>query len=337
MDMKNALLLTVVLMQTVLTAGCMESMMRKDTIGASYVDYFGYTNCVKLENENTTVILGPHCGGRILEYSLNGKNSLYLDPEQKGWVYEPGKDVINPMAGRFDIGPEGTTPSHPDLRFGAWTAEITGPRSARMTSVKDGPTGIQLVRDFTLDKNSSKLTCTQTMINVSDKITKRCYWSRTLAVGGGICIMPLTPDSRFPREYIMYGPGPVMNYQPEDPNIRIRDNFLEIIGTPQRAKLGVDSYAGWIYYLTKNDLLFIKRFPTYPERVYNEMAAITISIWYYQDIMCELEPIGPMEVLKPGKSASFTEEWWLVPYEFPKPGTDADLTEITKIAQKLAK
>ena len=33
--------------------------------------------------------------------------------------------------------------------------------------------------------------------------------------------------------------------------------------------------------------------------------------------MTELEPIGPRENIAPGKSASFTEDWWLFPYEFP--------------------
>ena len=47
----------------------------------------------------------------------------------------------------------------------------------------------------------------------------------------------------------MYGPGPVINYRPGDPNIRIRDNFLEVLSTPLRAKLGMDSQAGWFAYL----------------------------------------------------------------------------------------
>ena len=88
-------------------------------------------------------------------------------------------------------------------------------------------------------------------------------------------------------------PGPVINYRPEDPNIRIRDNFLEVLSTPLRAKLGMDSQAGWFAYLDRNDLLWVKRYPVYPDRPYGELAGLTISIWYYEDLMCELEPIGP--------------------------------------------
>jgi hypothetical protein len=127
-----------------------------------------------------------------------------------------------------------------------------------------------------------------------------------------------------------------MNYRPVDANIRVRDNFLEIVGTPQQPKLGLDAYAGWLCYLMKNDLMFVKRFPTYPARVYNEMAALTISIWYYKDMMCELEPIGPAEAIAPGESASFTEDWRLIPYKFPETGREVNLTEVARLAQEMA-
>ena len=147
-------------------------------------------------------------------------------------------------------------------------------------------------------------------------------------------MIPLAEESRFPNQYIMYGPGPVMNYKPEDPNIRVRDGFLEILGTPKQPKLGMDSTVGWFAYLMKNDLMFVKEYPTYPDRVYNEMAGLTISIWYFKEQMCELEPIGPRETIQPGGSASFTETWWALPYSFPDSGEDVDLEAVTNLVQR---
>lgn len=318
-----------------LTGGAHFARAGETATGVAVMDYFGYANCIGLENGETKVVLCPEAGARVLEYSWKGKNALYLDPAQKGWRYEPGRPVVDPCGGRFDIGPEMTIPRHPDLWLGRWTGEILGPRAARMTSVKDKATGVQLVREFVLDASSSRLTCTQTIKNFSDKQVAWCHWSRTLAQGGGICEVPLTPPSRFPNSYLMYGPGPVMNFRPDDPKVRVRDGFLEVLGTPERPKFGIDSYAGWFCYLTRNDLLFVKRFPTFPDRVYNEMAGITISLWYYKDLMCELEPIGPRNALAPGQSASFTEQWWLVPHKFPEPGKDVDLKALSQTASGL--
>ncbi len=284
--------------------------------GAYTTSYFGYDDCIILENETVRAVLTEH-GGRILEYSLKGNNAIYLDPAQEGWIYEPGEQTVDPTGGRLDIGPEATIPPHPDLWFGRWTGHITGPRAARLVSVEDEATGVQLIRDFALDEHSSHLRVTQTIKNISDSEKHWAHWSRTFGTGGGIVFIPISTESRFPDHYIMYGPGPVMNFRPDDPNIRIRDGFIEVLNTPERPKLGMDSMVGWFAYAEKNDLLWVKRYPTYPDRPYKEMAGLTISIWYYKDLMTELEPIGPRENIAPGKSASFTEDWWLLPYEFP--------------------
>jgi hypothetical protein len=47
-----------------------------------------------------------------------------------------------------------------------------------------------------------------------------------------------------------------------------------------------------------------------------------------------LEPIGPRERLKPGESASFTEEWWLLSHPFPKKGQQLDLKALAEQVEK---
>jgi hypothetical protein len=323
--------ITILLVGLVLLAGSSDA-----DEGTERIDYFGYSGCVVLQNADIRVVLTTH-GGRILEYSRDGENAIHLDPAQQGWVYVPGGPTVDPTGGRLDIGPESIIPPRPELWQGEWQAEITGPRSARLTSVRHAATGVQLIRDFVLDETSSHLSVTQTMRNISDGTTEWCHWSRTFGRGGGIVVIPLACQSRFPNQYVMYGPGPVINYRPEDSNIRVRDGFLEIIGPPQRAKLGMDSCAGWFSYVSKNDLMWVKRFPVYPERVYNEMAGLTISIWYNKEEMTELEPIGPREVLAPGESSSFTEDWWLLPYDYPADGADIDLETVATVVDQQAR
>ena len=300
--------------------------------GTSRADFFGYSGCIVLQNDTTRVVLGHHAGGRVLEYSLHGKNSLWLDPAQEGWEMKPGAAAINPCAGRLDIGPEMLIPPRPALWLGAWRAEITGPRTARLTSVEDAGTGVQLIRDFKLDATTSRLWCTQTIRNISLRPLSWCHWSRTLAVGGGIVVMPITAPSKFPQGYVRYDPGTLINPRPNDPNIRMRDGLLEIVGAPKFPKLGMDTHAGWFAYLMPNDVLFVKRFPTYPNRVYNEVAGLTVSIWYDRDVRTELEPIGPMEQLAPGAAAAFSEEWELAAFAFPAAGQPADLRAIAAVA-----
>ncbi len=296
--------------------------------GTRWIDKYGYTGLVELSNGAVTVVLEPNCGGRIIEYALDGKNVLYVDPEQNGWTYTPGGPRVGICAGRFDIGPEKTGPPRVQLWLGTWDAEITGPRKARMTSVEDESSGVQLIRDFELDPETSRLLCTQTIRNISDETKRYFHWSRTFAEGNGICIVPVSEETRFPKGFIIYQParGPVaMNFMPEDiPGTEVRDGFLEISRTPPFPKYGLDSSAGWFAYITRSDLLFVKKFPVHPERMYGEMASLTISIWYV-DGRCELEPIGPREILEPGERASFTEEWWLLHHDYPASGRVDDI------------
>jgi hypothetical protein len=286
--------------------------------GAKIVQFYGYKDCIRLENVKSRVTLCPRAGGRVLEYALNGKNSLYLPPGDEGWEYGSTRRDGNMTAGRFDIGPELTTPQHPKLWMGRWSGEITGDRAAKLVSQPDDATGVQLVREFTLDAESSRLACKQTIKNVSQSAKEYCHWSRTFALGGGICVIPLPEASRFPNGYVMYETGALINARPVDPNIRAQDGYLVITGAPKYPKLGMDSTAGWFAYLMKNDLMFVKRFSVQPDRPYNEVAGLTMSIWYPKQPMCELEPIGPRERLAPGEFASFTETWYLLPQTFPK-------------------
>lgn len=304
-----------------------------DSENARFTKYFGYDQAVELTGGRTRVVLCPQAGGRVLEYSLNGKNALYFDDAEKSW--RPGKSV--PLsAGRFDIGPELVIPKRPTLWSGEWTAEITGPRSARLVSRHDPATGVQLMRDFQLDETDSRLTCTQTIMNVAKRPVEWCHWSRTFATGNGICVIPLTAPSRFPNKFVMYEEGGLINFHAKDPNIRERDGFLEIIGVPRRPKLGFDSYAGWMAYVTRDDLLFAKRFKTDRDRVYNEAAGLTVSVWYPEDRRVELEPIGPRERLLPGETASFTEEWSLASFKFPDTG-QVDLKKLNEVVNGASK
>jgi len=291
------------------------------------IAYHGYPDCIDLRNDTTRVVLCPESGGRVLEYSLKGENSLYLEEAETGKPYDP-KGPGSITAGRFDIGPEKTIPPHPLLWSGKWSGEVLSARAARLVSQQDEATGTQLVREFRLADSGTRLECKQTIRNISSQPNEWCHWSRTFARGNGICLIPLTSPSRFPNSYVMYEGGDRINIRPDDPHIRVRDGFLEIFDVPRQPKLGMDSYAGWFTYLTRSNLLFIKRFPVYRDRVYNEVAGLTISIWYPENLRVELEPIGPRERLEPGQSASFTEEWFLAPFPFPKQGEQVDLMRL---------
>ena len=307
--------------------------------GAKVVAFHGYDQAIELTRGNARAVLCPQVGGRVLEFSVDGRDAMFLDEQEKAW--QPGKPG-SASAGRFDYGPELTVIPHPKLWSGEWTGEINGPHSAKLTSPRDEVAGIQLTREFILlgsgkagDQPPFHLVCNQTMHNISKEIREVCHWGRSFSPGGGICLIPLGDrPSRFPSKYAMYEESAIINVRNTDEKIRERDGFLEILAPPRKPKLGFDSQAGWLAYLMPNNTLFVKRFATFPDRVYNEAAGLTLSVWYPTGPRIELEPIGPRERLKPGESASFTEDWWLLSFPFPKNGEQVDLKSLNAFVAK---
>ncbi|NND97558.1 MAG: hypothetical protein HKN47_09550 [Pirellulaceae bacterium] len=301
--------------------------------GAEVVAFYGYDDCIRLSNDEVRVTLCPAAGGRVLEYSSHGTNVLYLPEGDEGWRYTPDKRRGPMNAGRFDIGPEQMVNRGPLLWMGPWIGAITGDREAKLTSQVDPQSGVRLTRTFRLAKDSSHLICTQTIDNVSAEPVSLCHWSRTFAVGNGIALVPRTPLGRFPNGYVMYTDGKTIAMKPEDTNIKVTESDIVIKAAPKFPKLGFDSHQGWLAYSAPTDQLFVKRFRTYRDRAYNEVAGLTISVWYPAGRdMVELEPIGPAEDLAPGENASFTEEWWLLDHPFPSDG-ELDVPRIHQIVE----
>jgi hypothetical protein len=285
------------------------------------IDLHGYKECIEICNGDSRVVLEPNCGGRILYYEYKGVNALYINPADDGYLLESGKSPagpFSPCAGRCDIGPEMTTPPHPDLWMGNWIAVIQEDQSVEMTSMMDHETGVQLTRTVSLDEHFAKLKFTQSILNISETPKQYFHWSRTLCTGGGIALAPVNLNSRFPNGYITYGPGDVINYRPEcEPNVCILDGLLQIFGPSTTKKFAMDLSEGWLAYLTRDSLLFVKKFPVYPGRVYGELASNNMSFWYNENEMCEVEPMGPLEVIQSSYEASFTETWYLMEYDHP--------------------
>ena len=310
--------------------------------GARVIEYFGYDDAIELSNGECMAILTPAVGGKIMSYQLKGKEALEIISGEEGYRYDPNEPEkrIFSGAGRFDFGLETRVAKRDELWLGAWTSKITGPRQATLTSVRHEATGIQVERTFTLAAEGTHLRCTQTLINIGSKTKRHNHWSRTFGKGGGIVVIPVSDWSRYENHYAMFEPGNRINLSPENEGIYIKDDCLVVSQAPEHAKLGMDSMEGWFSYLIPNDLLFVKKYPVYPDKLYGERIPMTISIWYVENFRntlttAELEPIGPLETIAPGERVSFTEDWYLVEHDFPEDKTKLDVQAVVESSKRV--
>lgn len=283
---------------------------------------------IKISNGKITVAVDAEVGGRIMEYSLNGNNTLYVKGAEPSKA--PGLD-----GGRCDFGPEKIVPNRPETWSGKWELVDKNENYIKIKSQVAKQAGVYLVREFKLDENSSHLKFTQSIINVTDSPKRYCHWSRTFGEPNGICLAPMNPNSRYPKGYMVYNNDNKLDFNPQGgKNERLRDGILEVLGPPENAKFVTDGSEGWLAYITLDNQLFIKKFEVFENKIYGEMTGATVSIWYNKEGVCEIEPIGPWEWIQPGEGTSFSENWYLMDYKYPK-NRNANLNEIKSIIGKL--
>lgn len=285
------------------------------------ITYRRWNNCYKISNDSIEVIVNPEAGGRILRFALHGEDMIYEDSTQNGKLYSDFiKEGFDPDGGRFDYGPEIITNDlHALTWMGEWSTKITGKFSIVLTSQLDYKLGVQTIREFKLDSVKACLSIKQTMTNISSDMSVWYFWGRTLVPIGGKLVVPLNPQSQYPQgwgkwDWSVKG-GIVRSSNIVDPIVKTKENMLLFIPTTSspRGKYGTDSHEGWMAYGYK-DVLFVKRFEFFPDKFYSEKPG-QIIIFFTNGKFTEMEPISPEAVLAPGESYSFTECWWLLPYQ----------------------
>lgn len=297
---------------------------------------FDRAACLTMRAGAVAVVADPLHGGRLVEYSLNGTNVLYADPDQPDRLFPAGNPYLGPAGGRFDLGPEESVPDHPELWEGPWAVLEHTPLKIRLQSTNSPALGIQMTREFRLDPTNGLLTCIQILKNTSSEPKTYGHWFRSFAPSGGLCVVPVNPHSRFKNGYLLYSGWPkfMVQLRPEDPAVEQRDGCLIVKGTPALPKVGIDSDAGWYAYLHPAGLLFVKRFLVYPNSLTTDIAGITVA-FYYGPGLAELESYGPSSTISPGDSLLYRETWQLLPLAFPTAGKTLDPAQVRQAVQPL--
>ncbi|MCV9389274.1 hypothetical protein [Reichenbachiella ulvae] len=288
----------------------MPSLMLADV---SIESAYGYQNCIKISNKTTVVIINPTVGARVLEYSINGQNIIQVDSAQFGWTYQGTPPPNQHLSGgRLDIGPSKFRANSRLHWFARWNYEIKDDFTVKLTSPEDTIHGVQLSRIFQLDKRSSQLIITQKIKNISSEKARWAHWSRTFVKSGGTAIMPINPNSKYPKGFAIYGTNKQVFFNPkEEENVKIINGNLHVTGPFSQKKIDMDLSMGRVEYQV-DDLMFRKRFDVNPDWVYGDITGANFSLWYNGMDMVEIEPIGPWEWVDPQREISYKEEWTLV-------------------------
>lgn len=285
-------------------------------------NYGGWPNCLVMRGGDCKAVIVPLIGARVLNYSLNGENILFDNPDANGRTL---LNSSNFWAGGYqlDLGPElRGIPNHKWLWQGPWGWRVPRPHTVHTYSEADKNLGVQLEKEFVMDPDTGELGVMQQWRNVSTNDVSFCLWDRTLCKPGGFAMFPLNPKSRFKAGWSIRRGQRVPEFRydgesPADPRVRVINGVLvaQAKGLPEarELKIGADSQAGWIAYALGR-VMFVKFFPVYPGGNYTD-GGNTVE-FYCSDRVGELEPLSPEVKLKPTEVYSFPEKWMLI--ELPR-------------------
>lgn len=285
-------------------------------VNAEIIKNVKYGECVKLENGHAELIISLDFGPRIISYRLtDDRNILFEDPDKKIFQDDPliksyfdmGERWYMYGGHRLWVAPEIMPETYfPDDRTVEFELIENGVILRQMDQVKNG---LRLCMKVVLDKESSLVQITHEITNIGKTEKELAPWSITGMAAGGVCIfeMPSLHQAFLPNRTLAIWPYTDM----EDERLSIHKKYITLEQDAKKlkpCKIGTDNEAGYGVYL-KDETLFIKRYEHKKEGRYPDR---NVSFETYTNgFFLEMESLGELVTLMPGKTAVHEETWEL--------------------------
>lgn len=277
--------------------------------------YRGWENCWKLSNATVELIVLADVGPRIIWYGARGgENQLHEVPGDAGCsggtefrLYGGHRLWASPEVGRTYF-PDNTAVAV--SRAGS-AMRFTAPR-------EDAPPGTRLQKELEieLEEQGSVVRVTHRITNHDRVATELAVWAPTMMRAGGRAILPLPPRHAMDADhYLPVGVFGVWSYTDfADPRWQLGTEFVQLrhaenpAGRFREQMGGIFDPAGWGAHYRRGEL-FVKRVAVVAGARYPD-GGCNFELFTNPEFL-ELETLGTVVTLQPGKTAEHTERWFL--------------------------
>lgn len=268
----------------------------------------GWNSNVRVSNGSIDLVVTRDVGPRIIRCGFTGERNLMAEfTEQLGgsgekeWMIRGGHRLWFAPESKPDTYELDNTPiTIRPIEGGIRTLQAPGPL-----------TGIQKRMDIRMAERKNEITITHRLTNTGRKPRLLAPWALTVMAPGATCIIPLprkiahTARLTHNQEWSLWG---YTDFSDGRWTLGSRYVFFRQNRRLGPAKLGVAHREGWVG-CQIDKFLLVKQFnwtegATYPDGGVNFET-------FSNERMLEVETLGPMITLKPGKSVSHTEVWKL--------------------------
>lgn len=275
----------------------------------SRVPYGGWSNNIRLANEQIELIITLDVGPRIIRCGFIGGPNLFKEfaPQMGGtgeseWMIRGGH--------RLWHAPE-AKPRTYALDNVPVAAETLDDYSVRLIPDPECANGLQKEMDLILDATTNRVVVIHRLTNIAPWDIELAPWALTVMDAGGRLVIPL-PEKR-PHTEVLTPECPLVLWPYTD---MADSRFLwgsRYITLSQDAakgatKLGMLQQLGWAAYLV-HGTLFVKYFDCDPCAPYPDYGCNFET--FTNEEMLEVESLGPLTVLEPGETVEHVETWKL--------------------------
>ena len=286
------------------------------------VEYKGWKNNLKISNGEAELIITLDVGPRIIRYGYMGGANVFKEfadqigkSGEREWMIRGGH--------RLWHAPEDIKRTY-ELDNSPVKWEKFGESGVRLIQDVEPDTGIKKEIDLILDGSGTGVKVVHRLRNTNLWDVELAPWALSVMAPGGIEIIPLPekiahPGSLAPGEkpdYRGFAPNQRMIVWPftdlADPRWRWGSRYLTLrqdVSAKSPTKLGLAHREGWISYLN-NDVLYVKLI-TYQEGEHYTDGGSNFETFTNKDFL-EIESLGPLQRIAPGRFIEHIEQWWLV-------------------------
>ena len=200
------------------------------------------------------------------------------------------------------------------------------PKGVALTAPTEARTGLQKgMKLEILGERTVKVT--HTLTNRGLWAVECAPWALTMFRAGGYAVLPLEPKGDHARGDLLptYALVPWTFTDLSLPVWQPRRDFIgvDVAKAKQAQKLGITNYPGWSAYWLEGTT-FVKYAPVVASAKYPDLGSCFEV--FTNGAMIELETLGPLAKLSPGRTATHVEYWGVFD-GLPRPDTDAAFTK----------
>lgn len=300
------------------------------TISIERTAYRGWANNARISNGQIELVVTQDVGPRIIRLAFGNGRNLMAEMEnqlgksgEKAWMIRGGH--------RFWIAPEVKPDTYELDNTPVKISVIDG--GIKTKQAPGAISGIEKTMEIRMAGRKNEVEIVHILTNRGRKAREVAPWAPTVLAPGGMCIIPLpakiphTERLTHNQEWSIWG---YTDFTDGRWTLGSRYLFFRQSRKHGPGKLGIAHREGWVAYQL-GEFLLVKRF-TWIEGAHYADGGVNFETFSNEEFL-EVETLGPLVTLKPGKSVRHTEVWQL--FKGVKPiKTEADADRVAKMLAK---